>query len=140
MNPTRIPSLSDLNFVTRLFRDRLAAVSTFLFVGCVASFPGAPETATHLRQPVPDVPYTPEVRAEIATEKPVTAVAVFEGVVYAVAGDAAKVLRTVIWPDAAGAPKSVKRLRSLGGALWAAAGMARIVSPTANRRVSAKRH
>lgn len=120
MNPTRIPSFSDLDIPTRLLRDRLAAVSTFLFVGCVASLAGAPETK-HLWQPVPDVPYLQEVGEKIATEKPVSTVAVLDGTAYAVVGDTVKVVRDANLTDAAGAPKGVKRLRSLAGALWAAA-------------------
>ena len=119
MNPTRIASPSDLNLVTRLFGARLAVVCNFLFGGCVASFASAPETK-HLWQPVPDVPYLQEVGERITTEKPVTAVAVLDGTAYAVMGDAVKVVREDKLSDATGAPKGVKRLRSLAGALWAA--------------------
>lgn len=75
-----------------------------------------------LEKPVADEHYLQEIGEKIFTDKPVTAIAVYDGVPYAVVGEVLKALRGGSLGDAAGAPKGVKRLRSLGGALWAAAG------------------
>jgi hypothetical protein len=73
-----------------------------------------------LWKPVPDEPYFQEVGQQIATEKPVTSVAVLNHELYLVVGGVAKVLRAGVLEDSPGAPKDISRLRSLGGSLWAA--------------------
>lgn len=82
---------------------------------------GADVESRRLRKPVPDEPYLQEIGQRIATDKPVTAVAVYQDTVFAVASGAMKVLREGFLGDAAGAPAAVKRLRSLGGVVWASA-------------------
>ena len=69
-----------------------------------------------------DGPYLQEIGEKLPTDKPVTAIAVHLGVPYAVVGEEMKVLHDSSIADAPGAPNGVKRLRSLGGALWGAAG------------------
>jgi hypothetical protein len=76
---------------------------------------------THLWKPEADEVYLQEVGEKIPTDKPVTSVAVYDGTLYAVVGGAMKVVRDGGMGDAPGAPKEAKRLRALGGALWAAA-------------------
>jgi len=70
-------------------------------------------------KPVGDEVYLQEIGVKIATDKPVTAVAVYSDTVFAAVGGAMKTLRDGALSDAPGAPADVKRLRSLGGALWA---------------------
>jgi len=74
-----------------------------------------------LWKPVSDEGYLQEIGQKVATDKPVTAVAVYKDMVFAVVGGTMKALRNGVLNDASGAPAGVKRLRSLGGALWAAA-------------------
>jgi hypothetical protein len=71
-------------------------------------------------KPVADEVYLQEIGQKIVTDQPVMAVAVLEGVPFAVVGDKTRVLREGTLTDAAGAPNGVHRLRSLAGALWAA--------------------
>jgi hypothetical protein len=72
-------------------------------------------------KPVTDEVYLQEIGQKVSTDKPVTSVAVYKDSVFAVVGGTMKVLRDGVLSDASGAPAGVKRLRSLGGALWAAA-------------------
>lgn len=95
-------------------------VSAVLLLAGVLAPAGTPE-AKPLWKPVADEAYLQEAGQKIATDKPVTAVAVHKDVAYAIVGAAVKTLRDGVLTDAPGAPKGVKRLRSLGGALWAAA-------------------
>jgi len=74
----------------------------------------------HLWKPVADEPYLQEVGEQIATAKPVTSAAVYGHELHLVVGGVAQVLRDGVLQDSAGAPKDMRRLRSLGGALWAA--------------------
>lgn len=69
-------------------------------------------------KPVPDEIYLQEVGEKIATEQPVTGVAVCDGVVYAVIGDAVYIVRDGAVQKAPNAPLGVRRLRALAGALW----------------------
>jgi len=73
-----------------------------------------------LSKPVADEVYLQEVGERIATDKPVTAVAVYKDTAYVVTGGTLQHLRDGALKDMNGAPAGVKRLRSLGGALWAA--------------------
>ena len=97
-------------------------LATTLLITTGGLAPGATSEAKRLWKPVTDEPYLQEIGEKIATDKAVTAIAVYEGIPYAVVGEVMKVLRDGKLADAAGAPKGVRRLRSLGGALWAAAG------------------
>jgi hypothetical protein len=74
-----------------------------------------------LWSPVADEVYLQEVGEKVATDKPITAVALREDVACAVVGGALKILRGGVLVDAEGAPSGIKRLRSLEGALWAVA-------------------
>ena len=74
-----------------------------------------------LWKPVADTVYLQEIGEKVATDKPVTAVAVYQDSVYAVVGGSLQRLQDGVLKDAPGAPAGVKRLRSLGGAIWAAA-------------------
>lgn len=72
-------------------------------------------------KPVADEAFLQEVGEKLVTDKPVTAIAVYRDAVYAVVGGNVKTLRDGALKDTSGAPAGVKRLRSLGGALWVAA-------------------
>lgn len=120
MNPTLFPSALELNIAPRPLGRRLAATAALLLFGCITAYAGTQATK-RLWQPVPDVPYLQEIGEKIATDKPVTALAVHEGIPYAIVGEVVKALREGSFGDAAGAPKGAKRLRALDGALWAAA-------------------
>jgi len=85
-----------------------------------ASQAQASATPRRLWKPVADDVYLQEISEQIATEKPVASVAVHDKAVYLVVGGDLKVLRGLALADAPGAPKGARRLRSLGGALWAA--------------------
>ncbi len=74
-----------------------------------------------LWKPVADEPYAQEIGEKIVTEKPATSIAVRKGSVYVVVGGTLKLLRDGALIDAPSAPSGIKRLRSLGGAVWAAA-------------------
>ena len=74
-----------------------------------------------LWKPVADEVYLQEVGGQIRTAEPVTALATCRGTLYAVTGGRLKVLSQQVLQDVPGAPTGIRRLRSLGGALWAAA-------------------
>src|SRR2546425_1187930 len=74
-----------------------------------------------LWKPVADDVYLQEIGEKITTDKAVTSVAVYSNTLYLVVGGELKLLRDAAFQDSTGAPKNVRRLRSLGGALWAAA-------------------
>lgn len=107
----------------------LAVVSVCMANGLAALDASAAATGAHtntelrrLWKPVADEPYLQEVGEKIVTDKPVTSVAVYKDSVYAVVGGSLKVLGSGSLEDAPAAPVGIHRLRSLGGALWAAAG------------------
>ena len=102
----------------------LALLMTGIFaINATASPPGAYTNTTSRRlwKPVADEPYLQEIGEKIVTDKPTTAIAVYQESVHVVVGGILKVLREGVLKDAPGAPAGIKRLRSLGGALWAAA-------------------
>ena len=68
-----------------------------------------------------DEVYLQEIGEQIRTAQPITALAVHQDVLYAVTGGALKALLQGALQDVAGAPAGIRRLRSLSGALWAAA-------------------
>ncbi len=74
-----------------------------------------------LWKPVADPVYLQEIGEKVATDKPVTSVAVYKDRAYVVVGGNLQQLSEGRLRDAPGAPVGVKRLRSLGGAVWAAA-------------------
>lgn len=74
----------------------------------------------HLWRPVPDTPYLQEVGTQIRTPSPVTAVAVLGSKVYAVEDGALRVLNGRALENTEGAPVGIRRMKSLGGSLWAA--------------------
>ncbi len=74
-----------------------------------------------LWQPVSDSVFLQEVGKKVLTEKPVTAVTIDGDTLYLVSGGNVQVLRGGSVQPVSGSPAGVKRLRSLGGALWAAA-------------------
>lgn len=80
----------------------------------------ANQASRRLWKPVADTVFLQEVGEKVATDKPVTAVAVHADALYAVTGGTMKYLRDGKLVDANGAPADVTRMRSLGGALWAA--------------------
>jgi hypothetical protein len=87
-----------------------------------ASAPPGVYTNSELRRlwkPVPDEVYLQEIGEKIVTDQPVASVAVHKDAVYAVIGGTVKTLREGVLKDASGAPTGVKRMRTLGGALWA---------------------
>jgi hypothetical protein len=77
-------------------------------------------TPAHLWKSVPDEVYLQEIGEQIPTDKPVTAVAVYDKKLYAGVGGTLKSLGDGRLKEVPGAPKNMSRLRSLGGALWAA--------------------
>jgi hypothetical protein len=88
-----------------------------------ASAPQGVFTNTEQRRlwkPVSDEVYLQETGEKIATDKPVTSVAVYKDRLYAVVGGTMKTLRDGVFKDAERAPAGGRRMRSLGGALWAA--------------------
>lgn len=78
----------------------------------------APST-NHLWKPVADEPYLQEFGEQIPTSQPVTSLAVLDQTPYAVVGGVLQVIRAGALIDAPGAPKDIRRLKSLAGALWA---------------------
>ena len=88
-----------------------------------------------LGKPVADQVYLQEVGQKFPTAQPVTAAAVHGDTLYAVAGGAVQVLRDGALHEVADAPKGVRRLRTLDGALWAAtdAGVYRFADGAWNR-------
>ena len=85
---------------------------------------GAGTNATRMWKPVPDEVYLQEVGEKIVTDRPVNAITVYGDSVFAVVGSDLKILSGGALQDSTGAPKNIRRLRSLGGALWAATGEA----------------
>jgi hypothetical protein len=75
----------------------------------------------YLWKPVADDVYLQEVGGQVCTAQPVTALAVYQGTLYAVTGGKLKMLSKEALQDVPAAPAGIRRLRSLGGALWAAA-------------------
>jgi len=100
-----------------------AAVWVFLTTSVIAPATSANTNAESHRfwKPVPDEVYLQEMGQKITSDKPVTSVAAYKDSVFVVAGGTMKALRDGVLGDAPGAPAGVKRLRFLGGALWAAA-------------------
>ncbi len=86
-----------------------------------ASGAGPGSNISHLWQPAPDEVFLQEIGEQVVTEKPVSAVGTYQGTLYAVLGGELKLLRGSAFHEAKGAPKGVRRLRSLGAALWASA-------------------
>ncbi len=70
-------------------------------------------------QPVPDHVYWQEIGEKLPTPQPVTAVAVHQGTLHAVTGNAIHILRNGALHRMDGGPAGVTRLRSLEGFLWA---------------------
>ena len=102
----------------------LASLATSLFAPSATAAPPGAFTNAELRRlwkPVADEPYLQEIGEKIVTDKPATAIAVFQDSVYVVVGGTLKVLREGALTDAPGAPTGITRLRSLAGAVWAAA-------------------
>lgn len=73
-----------------------------------------------LWKPVADTVYLQEVGEKIATDKPVTSIAVYQNSAYAVVGGTLHRLQDGVLQPIPDAPGGVNRLRSLGGAVWAA--------------------
>jgi len=86
----------------------------------VAAADGGP-SPRRFWKPVADEVYLQEIGQTIPTDKPVTAVAVHQDTLYASVSGTLQTLRDGRLADVPGAPAGVTRLRSLGGALWAAA-------------------
>jgi len=70
---------------------------------------------------VADSVYLQEIGEKVATGKPATAVAVYQAAVYVVVGGHLQRLQDGRLNPTTDAPAGVKRLRVLGGAIWAAA-------------------
>jgi hypothetical protein len=81
----------------------------------------AAATEQRLWKPVADEVYLQEVGQKLKTDKPVTAVAVSKGEVYAVVGGRLCVVRAGALEDVANAPKSLSLLRAMKDALWCVA-------------------
>lgn len=74
----------------------------------------------HFWKPVPDEVYLQEIGEQLPTDKPVTSIAVYGKALYAVVGGKLEVLSDRVLKEVHDAPKDVRRLRSLAGAVWAA--------------------
>ena len=113
-----------------LLRD-VTAIAVFLVGTANVSWAQSPTSSPpnrhpnaespHLWKSVADTVYLQEVGEKIATDKPVTSVAVYKDLVYAVIGGELQQWQDGGLKNTPGAPAGVKRLRSLGGAIWAAA-------------------
>jgi hypothetical protein len=99
-----------------------AALLVIPAIAPAQSQPAASANTSRARlwKPVADEVYLQEIGEKIATGKPVTALAVHGNALYLVAGGELKTLGGSALQDLPDAPKNVHRLRSLGGALWAA--------------------
>ncbi|SPE50342.1 conserved exported hypothetical protein [Verrucomicrobia bacterium] len=86
-----------------------------------APLEGSLSSGKHLWKPVADEVYLQEIGEQIPTDQPTTCVAVYGKTLYAVVGGVLKEFGEGVLHDSPGAPKGVRRLRSLGDALWAAA-------------------
>lgn len=75
--------------------------------------------ANPLYKPVPDSVYQQEIGSQVHTEKPVTAVAVWQGAVFAVVDGALARLESGKLQPVKKAPASIRRLMALAGKLWA---------------------
>jgi len=73
-----------------------------------------------LWKPVADSVYSQEIGEKIVTDKPATAVVVYQGTALVVVGETLLRLQDGGLTPVPGAPAGVKRLRSLAGAVWAA--------------------
>src|SRR5215813_7478587 len=71
-----------------------------------------------LWQPVPDTVFLQEIGTRILTEKPVTSVAVHAGINYAVVSGKLMSISQGTLKDVTSAPNSIRRMKSLAGALW----------------------
>ncbi len=91
-----------------------------LFASSFAVAYGEPATAT-LWKPAEDEVYLQEISEEIATDAPVTALAIHGDNLYAIKQDALLKLDGSVLGIASGAPENPGRLWSLGDALWVAA-------------------
>jgi hypothetical protein len=107
---------------------RSTIILVFLCAGLIAppspiaaaqQSPGA--TPHHFWKPAPDDVYLQEIGEKIPTDKPITAIAILNSTAYCVTGGELKTLQGGKLSGSAGAPKAVRRLRSLSGDLWAAA-------------------
>jgi hypothetical protein len=85
-----------------------------------AALEGSISNAPHLWKPVADEVFLQEVGEQFRTDQPVTCVAVYDHTVYAVVAGVILELREGALRAAVNAPKDVRRLRAVGGALWAA--------------------
>jgi hypothetical protein len=126
LNPARSSSVKNSTFpsLAAVFVSLALLVTALFPPSAIAAPPGADTNTAvrHLGKPVADEPYLQEIGEKIVTDKPVTSVAVYQDVVYVVVGSTLKTLHEGVLMDAPGGPAGIKRLRSLGGALWAAAG------------------
>jgi hypothetical protein len=86
---------------------------------CVSGF--AAQQQEHLWKPVADEVYPQEVGEQVASAEPLTAVALYKGNVYVVAGEKMSTVRDGKFEAATGAPEGIKRLRVLDDALWVGA-------------------
>ena len=80
---------------------------------------GLSKTPSKLQKAYPDDVYLQEVARKITTQKPVTAIALYDGHCFAVIDGVVCRLINDLFDGENGAPTGVKRLISLDGALWA---------------------
>jgi len=73
----------------------------------------------HLWKPVADNTYLQEIGEQIPTDRAVTSVAVHGTNCFAVVGGVLKLVAAGNLNDSLGAPKGIRRLKSLGDSLWA---------------------
>jgi hypothetical protein len=106
----------------------LGAVSLFALFPAIAEQPSAIAVSAqpwfpsnHLWKPVADEVWLQEIGQKIVTPKAVDAVGTFDRVAYVVTDGGLKRVESGRLQDVTGAPRNVRRLRVLDGALWALA-------------------
>ena len=93
----------------------------WIFIVLVAGLHAAGKEKKALWKPLADEVYLQEVGRKIPTDKPVTAVVVCKGGLYAIVGGRLRVLRAGALGDVTNAPKSLSLLRATKDALWGVA-------------------
>lgn len=77
--------------------------------------------SNHLWKPIQDEVFLQEIGRKIITPRPVEAVAVLDHTAYILTDNTIKSVRQSTLQEVPGAPKNIRRVRALDGALWALA-------------------
>jgi hypothetical protein len=101
-----------------MVRPRFSAVVLLAAIAANLSGAAASEVPKRLWQPVPDKVFLQEVGRKIVSDAPVTAVAVYGGMVYAGFGDGVRMLDKDGFVPCDGPAGAVRRMAVLDDALW----------------------